>query len=52
MLGREALLCIGFIIASPAFAAPPAGIVPTPELEAWFKALRATSDESPMLHNQ
>ena len=47
MLGREALLCIGFIIASPAFAAPPAGIVPTPELEAWFKALRQPVTKAP-----
>ena len=39
-LGREALLCIGLTLAAPAFATPPPGVVPTTEMEAWFKSLK------------
>jgi hypothetical protein len=47
MLGREALLCIGLTLAAPAFATPPPGVVPTPELEAWFKSLKQPLTHSP-----
>jgi hypothetical protein len=47
VLGREALLCIGLVIASPSFAAPPSSIVPTPGLEAWFKGLKQPVTKGP-----
>ena len=47
VLGRKALVCVALMIASPSFAAPPTGIVPTPELEAWFKALKQPVTKNP-----
>jgi hypothetical protein len=47
VLGREALLCIGLTLATPAFATPPPGVVPTPEMEAWFKSLKQPLTHSP-----
>jgi hypothetical protein len=47
VFGREALMCLGLALASPALAAPPSGIVPTPELEAWFKELKQPITKRP-----
>src|ERR1700735_98213 len=40
-------MCLGLALASPALAAPPSGIVPTPELEAWFKELKQPITKRP-----
>ena len=47
VLGRKALVCLGLAIASPSFAAPPTGVVPAPELQAWFKALKQPVSKHP-----
>jgi hypothetical protein len=47
VFGREALVCIGLALASPAVAVPPTNIVPSPGLEAWFKGLKQPVTKSP-----
>ena len=47
VLSREALVCIGLVIAAPSFAAPPINVFPDPELQAWFKALKQPVTKNP-----
>ena len=52
VFGREALVCIGLALASPAVAVPPTNIVPSPGLEAWFKGLKQPVTKSPCCTDQ
>ena len=47
VLGREAVIFIGLVIASPSLAAPPADVVPDPALQTWFKALKQPGTKKP-----
>ena len=47
MFGREALMCLALSLAAPVVAAPPSGITPSPELEAWFKGLKQPVTKGP-----